>query len=78
MPRSPGQYMLQWEQGQYDRTVVDIFGYHAVQLGLPHIDTLRGKPHAVAVSHWPLAPGSGPHSPRAQADAAPAAAAAST
>ena len=37
----PGQYMLQWESQQYDRTVADIFGYHAVQLGLPHIDTLR-------------------------------------
>ena len=33
--------MLGWEQGQYDRTVTDIFGYHAVQLGLPVIDTLR-------------------------------------
>ncbi|KAF7957151.1 hypothetical protein AWV80_37590 [Cupriavidus sp. UYMU48A] len=26
----PGQYMLRWEAQQYDRTVTDIFGYHAV------------------------------------------------
>ncbi|KDP88835.1 SAM-dependent methyltransferase [Cupriavidus sp. SK-3] len=59
--------MLQWEQGQYDRTVVDIFGYHAVQLGLPHIDTLREN--RMPFSALALAPGSGPHGPRAQADA---------
>lgn len=37
----PGQYMLRWEQTQFDRTVVDIFGYHALQLGMPDIDALR-------------------------------------
>lgn len=40
--RSPaGQYVLDWEQLQLDTAVVDIFGYHALQLGLPDIDALR-------------------------------------
>ena len=36
----PGRYVLQWERAHLDRAVVDIFGYHAVQLGIPEIDTL--------------------------------------
>ena len=36
----PGRYVLRWEQEHLDRAVADIFGYHAVQLGLPEIDTL--------------------------------------
>jgi len=40
--RSPvGQYVLDWEQLQLDAAVVDVFGYHALQLGLPDIDALR-------------------------------------
>ena len=40
--RSPaGQYVLDWEQVQLDAAVADIFGYHALQLGLPDIDALR-------------------------------------
>jgi SAM-dependent methyltransferase len=40
--RSPaGRYVLDWEQQQLDTAVTDIFGYHAMQLGLPEIDTLR-------------------------------------
>ncbi|NBY05799.1 MAG: methyltransferase domain-containing protein [Betaproteobacteria bacterium] len=37
----PGQYVLNWQQLQFDRVVGDLFGYHALQVGLPHIDTLR-------------------------------------
>ncbi len=39
--------MLEWEQAQFDQAVSDIFGYHALQLGLPELDTLRGNrmPH---------------------------------
>lgn len=59
----PGQYMLRWEEGQYDRTVTDIFGYHAVQLGLPAIDTLREN--RMPFSALALDPASGPHGPRA-------------
>jgi SAM-dependent methyltransferase len=37
----PGRYLLEWEQDQFDRAVADRFGYHALQLGLPELDTLR-------------------------------------
>ena len=36
----PGRYVLRWEQAHLDCAVADIFGYHAVQLGVPEIDTL--------------------------------------
>ena len=36
----PGRYVLRWEQAHLDRAVADIFGYHAVQLGVPELDTL--------------------------------------
>lgn len=38
-----GQYVLQWEQAQYDLLVADIFGFNAVQLGLPQHDFLRAN-----------------------------------
>jgi SAM-dependent methyltransferase len=43
----PGQYLLGWERDQFDGAVADIFGYHAVQLGLPDLDTLQANrmPH---------------------------------
>jgi SAM-dependent methyltransferase len=43
----PGQYLLAWEQAQLDPRVADIFGFHAVQLGLPALDGLRANrmPH---------------------------------
>lgn len=37
----PGQHLLAWEQQQFDGAVADIFGYHALQLGLPTLDALR-------------------------------------
>ena len=37
----PGRYVLAWEQAQLDRVVSDMFGYHALQLGLPQLDALR-------------------------------------
>jgi SAM-dependent methyltransferase len=36
-----GRYALEWEQRQYDAVVADIFGYHALQCGLPELDALR-------------------------------------
>lgn len=36
-----GRYVLEWEQRQIDAVVADIFGYHAMQLGLPEVDALR-------------------------------------
>ena len=43
----PGQYLLAWEQARIDKAVVDIFGYHALQIGLPELDGLRANrmPH---------------------------------
>jgi SAM-dependent methyltransferase len=37
----PGRYLLAWEQERLDQAVADIFGFHALQIGLPEIDTLR-------------------------------------
>lgn len=36
----PGRYVLAWEKTHLDRAVADVFGYHAVQLGVPGVDTL--------------------------------------
>ena len=38
-----GHYVLQWEHRCLDRMVVDLFGYFAVQFGLPDIDFLRAN-----------------------------------
>jgi SAM-dependent methyltransferase len=37
----PGGYLLDWEQRFVDVAVADMFGFHAVQLGLPELDALR-------------------------------------
>ncbi len=39
--RPLGQSYLQWAQTQLDQSVVDLFGYHAIQLGFPELDALR-------------------------------------
>ncbi|UUX97739.1 class I SAM-dependent methyltransferase [Aquabacterium sp. J223] len=36
-----GRYLLEWEQAQLDRAVADLFGFHALQLGLPALQALR-------------------------------------
>lgn len=38
-----GQYVLRWEQAQYDLLVADIFGFNAVQIGMPQHDFLRAN-----------------------------------
>jgi SAM-dependent methyltransferase len=46
--RTPaGRYVLQWEQTHLDTAVADLFGFHALQLGLPELDALRANrmPH---------------------------------
>jgi len=42
-----GRYVLDWEQQWLDVAVADVFGFHALQLGLPQIDALRANrmPH---------------------------------
>ena len=54
----PGQYLLAWEQAQLDRVVVDLFGFHALQLGLPELDALRANrmPHQWLASAAGAAP----------------------
>ena len=42
--KSPaGIYVRQWEQACLDELTVDIFGYNAVQVGLPQIDALAAN-----------------------------------
>ena len=36
-----GEYVLRWERAQFDSAVEDVFGYNAVQVGLPRFDLLR-------------------------------------
>jgi SAM-dependent methyltransferase len=44
---SAGQYLLAWERRQVDSAVADIFGFHALQLGMPDLDGLQANrmPH---------------------------------
>lgn len=51
----PGRYLLAWERARYDAAVVDMFGYNALQLGLPQMDALAANrmPHRwLAVPEW--------------------------
>jgi SAM-dependent methyltransferase len=54
----PGRYLLAWEQERLDRAVVDLFGFHALQLGLPQLDALRANrmPHRWLATDAPDAP----------------------
>lgn len=38
-----GQYLLRWEQAKFDLMVADIFGFNAVQIGLPGMDFLHSN-----------------------------------
>ncbi len=42
-----GRYLLDWERAHVDAAVADIFGYHALQLGVPELDCLQANrmPH---------------------------------
>jgi SAM-dependent methyltransferase len=52
-----GRYLLAWEQQQFDQAVADIFGYHALQLGLPALASLQANrmPHRWLATTAPLA-----------------------
>ncbi len=43
----PGITLLAWEQAEIDRAVSDLFGFHALQLGLAELEALRANrmPH---------------------------------
>jgi SAM-dependent methyltransferase len=47
---SKGAYVLAWERAQFDSAVEDVFGYNAVQIGLPEIDFLRANRIALHVT----------------------------
>jgi SAM-dependent methyltransferase len=50
-----GRYLLEWEHAQVDLAVADVFGYHALQLGVPALDGLRANrmPHQwLASEQW--------------------------
>ena len=38
-----GHYVLDWERSRIDSAVADVFGFNALQLGLPQIDFLQGN-----------------------------------
>lgn len=50
----PGVYLLNWEQENFDRAVSDIFGFHALQLGLPELNALQANrmPHQWLAQTW--------------------------
>ena len=43
MTTPAGRYLLEWEQSQLDAAVADLFGFHALQLGLPQLAGLRAN-----------------------------------
>ncbi len=38
-----GSYVKEWEQARLDKLTADIFGFHAMQIGLPQIQGLRAN-----------------------------------
>lgn len=50
-----GRYLLAWEREQLDRAVANIFGFHALQLGLPALDALAANrmPHRWLATQTP-------------------------
>jgi SAM-dependent methyltransferase len=57
-----GGYVLGWEQAQLDHIVADVFGFHALQLGLAPLLALRHNrmPHRWLAQGAPADEGSGP------------------
>jgi SAM-dependent methyltransferase len=50
-----GRYLLHWESAQFDAAVANLFGYHALQLGLPELAGLAANrmPHRWLASATP-------------------------
>jgi SAM-dependent methyltransferase len=55
-----GRYLLDWEQRWLDAAVADVFGFHALQLGLPQLDGLRANRMP---QRWLADDGTGPSPP---------------
>ena len=53
----PGRYLLAWETTQLDLAVANIFGFHALQLGLPEMPGLAANrmPHRWLANNVPTA-----------------------
>jgi SAM-dependent methyltransferase len=53
-----GEYLLAWEQRHLDMAVADVFGFHALQLGLPELQALAANrmPHRWLAVESPPAP----------------------
>jgi SAM-dependent methyltransferase len=58
----PGRYLLDWERSRFDVAVADVFGYHALQLGLPELPGLHNNrmPHRWLAMPAPAEPGLAP------------------
>ncbi len=65
-----GRYVLEWEQRHLDGAVADLFGFHALQLGVPELDALRNNrmPHRwlATDSVLPASPAGDPLLPRSE------------
>ena len=63
----PGQVLYRWEQGRADALLADVFGFHALQLGMGNLHLLRANrmPH-----RWLAAGKSRPGQPSLACDAA--------
>ena len=62
-----GQYVLAWEQSRLDELTADIFGFNALQIGLPQVNALQAN----RMPHKWLSNGVFPNPGTAQPDAAP-------
>ncbi|MDR0274787.1 MAG: class I SAM-dependent methyltransferase [Burkholderiaceae bacterium] len=71
----PGQHVLAWERARLDAALADVFGYHALQLGLPGIDALAANrmPYRWLATSVPPAAQPAAATPRAALAADPAA-----
>ena len=69
----PGRYLLDWERAQFEAALADVFGYHALQVGLRHIDALAANrmPHRWFAATSPSAGGDDPQAPPPEAGAPP-------
>ncbi|HWH81580.1 MAG TPA: methyltransferase domain-containing protein [Burkholderiaceae bacterium] len=65
-----GAYVLQWEQAHLDSAVADLFGFHALQLGLPELEALRANrmPHRWVATEFEPTPGVAGSAPAASSD----------
>ena len=58
-----GRYLLDWERRHIEAVVADVFGFHALQLGLPQLDALAANrmPHRWLAVDRGGPPGEDPH-----------------